>query len=118
MADGFDHQDWKDIKFTGGKSKVSENKFKKSVGISKETKLEREIEDGEGSLIQQTVSMEFKLSLQRARLAKKMSQADLAKKCCLQPKIVNDYESGKAVPNPFIIQKLSKALGVQLKSKK
>ena len=31
MNDGFDHQDWKEIKFNGGKSSISENKLKKKL---------------------------------------------------------------------------------------
>ena len=32
-----------------------------------------------------------------------------------QPKVIQEYESGKAIPNGQILSKLSRALGVTLK---
>eukprot|EP00930_Biecheleria_cincta_P101901 TRINITY_DN93552_c0_g1_i1.p1 TRINITY_DN93552_c0_g1~~TRINITY_DN93552_c0_g1_i1.p1 ORF type:complete len:146 (-),score=27.55 TRINITY_DN93552_c0_g1_i1:68-505(-) len=61
-----------------------------------------------------TVSHEFKQALQQARLAKKMTQAALATAICEKGSVINEYESGKAIPNGAIINKLNKALGVRL----
>mmetsp|Transcript_28659 Transcript_28659/g.66472 ORF Transcript_28659/g.66472 Transcript_28659/m.66472 type:complete len:144 (+) Transcript_28659:130-561(+) len=61
-----------------------------------------------------TVSHDFKLALQQARLAKKMSQAALATAINEKQSVINEYESGKAIPNGAIIAKLNKALGVRL----
>eukprot|EP00933_Yihiella_yeosuensis_P053197 TRINITY_DN51379_c0_g1_i1.p1 TRINITY_DN51379_c0_g1~~TRINITY_DN51379_c0_g1_i1.p1 ORF type:complete len:143 (+),score=42.66 TRINITY_DN51379_c0_g1_i1:85-513(+) len=61
-----------------------------------------------------TVSHEFKLALQQARLAKKMSQAALATAINEKGSVINEYESGKAVPKGDIINKLNRALGVRL----
>merc|ERR1712061_611455 len=61
-----------------------------------------------------TVSHDFKMALQQARLAKKMSQAALATAINEKGTVVNEYETGKAIPNGAIIQKLNKALGVRL----
>eukprot|EP00746_Dinoflagellata_sp_MGD_P002312 gnl/MRDRNA2_/MRDRNA2_104486_c0_seq1.p1 gnl/MRDRNA2_/MRDRNA2_104486_c0~~gnl/MRDRNA2_/MRDRNA2_104486_c0_seq1.p1 ORF type:complete len:144 (-),score=39.95 gnl/MRDRNA2_/MRDRNA2_104486_c0_seq1:36-467(-) len=60
------------------------------------------------------VSHEFKLALQQARLAKKMSQAALATAINEKGTVINEYESGKAIPNGQIINKLNRALGVRL----
>merc|ERR1712045_815726 len=54
-----------------------------------------------------TVSHEFKTALQQARLAKKLTQSQLAT-------AINEYESGKAIPNGAIINKLNRSLGVRL----
>jgi putative transcription factor len=54
------------------------------------------------------------MAMQKARLAKKMSQADVAKQVNEKSTVINDYESGRAVPNPAIIQKLQKVLGCKL----
>lgn len=62
----------------------------------------------------ETVSHDFKMALQQARLAKKMSQAALASAINEKQTVVNEYESGKAIPNGAILQKLNKALGVRL----
>mmetsp|Transcript_76035 Transcript_76035/g.167870 ORF Transcript_76035/g.167870 Transcript_76035/m.167870 type:complete len:144 (-) Transcript_76035:84-515(-) len=61
-----------------------------------------------------TVSHEFKTALQQARLAKKMTQQSLATAINEKASVINEYESGKAIPNGAIINKLNKALGVRL----
>merc|ERR1719230_464398 len=61
-----------------------------------------------------TVSHEFKMALQQARLAKKMSQQALATAVNEKNTVINEYESGKAIPNGAIINKLNRALGVRL----
>merc|ERR1711920_1127046 len=61
----------------------------------------------------ETVSHDFKLALQQARLAKKMTQAALATTVNEKSTIINEYESGKAIPNGAIISKLNRALGVR-----
>merc|ERR1712060_616051 len=61
-----------------------------------------------------TVSHDFKMALQQARLAKKMSQAQLATAINEKQSVINEYESGKAIPNGAIINKLNRALGVRL----
>lgn len=43
-----------------------------------------------------------------------MTQKELATAINEKPQIVGEYESGKAVPNPAIISKLERALGVKL----
>jgi len=35
-----------------------------------------------------------------------------------KPQIINEYENGKAIPNPQILGKMSRILGVQLKKGK
>merc|ERR1719367_1620731 len=62
----------------------------------------------------ETVSHDFKMALQQARLAKKMSQTVLATAVNEKGSVINEYESGKAIPNGAIIQKLNRALGVRL----
>lgn len=44
-----------------------------------------------------------------------MTQKELATKANEKPQVVNDYESGRAVPNQTIIGKLERALGVKLR---
>merc|ERR1711865_1123230 len=56
----------------------------------------------------ETVSHDFKMALQQARLAKKMSQAALATAINEKGTVINEYESGKAIPNGAIINKLNR----------
>jgi ribosome-binding protein aMBF1 (putative translation factor) len=43
-----------------------------------------------------------------------MTQKDLATAINEKPQVVAEYESGKAIPNPQIISKLERSLGVKL----
>ena len=61
------------------------------------------------------VSHNLKTQIQSARCAKKMSQKDLANKINVQESIIKDYESGKAIPDVKIVNKIGRALGVVLK---
>jgi putative transcription factor len=51
----------------------------------------------------------------QARLDKKMTQAQLSQLINEKPQIVQEYESGKAIPNQQIIMKLERVLGVKLR---
>ena len=53
--------------------------------------------------------------MQTARLELKLSQKDVAQKINEKPSVLQDYESGKAIPNPQILAKLERALGVKLR---
>merc|ERR1712226_1527400 len=62
----------------------------------------------------ETVSHDFKMALQQARLAKKISQSALASAINEKGTVINEHEAGKALPNGAIINKLNRALGVRL----
>ena len=53
-----------------------------------------------------------------ARLAKKLTQAQLAQMINEKPQVIQEYESGKAIPSPQILSKLSRTLGTTLSAKK
>ncbi|KNC87027.1 endothelial differentiation-like factor 1 [Sphaeroforma arctica JP610] len=76
-------------------------------------KLDRETEE----LKHATVSVTVSKALMQARQAKGMSQKELATKVNEKPQIVNEYESGKAIPNNQVLGKLERALGVKLRGK-
>lgn len=61
-----------------------------------------------------TVTHDFKLALQKARQDKGWQQKDLAAKLNVKPSVINDYESGKVVPQPAFIAQMNRVLGVQL----
>ncbi len=75
----------------------------------------RKLEDPDSTVKLKTVSVDLKNQIQQARQAKGMTQKDLANKINEKQTVVSDYESGKAVPDPKVLSKMSKALGVQLK---
>ena len=55
--------------------------------------------------------------MQAARMEKQLSQKDVAQKINEKPSVLQDYESGKAIPNPQILGKLERVLGVKLRGK-
>ena len=66
-----------------------------------------------------TVDRSLSQAISQARMAKKMTQKDLALKVGENVKIIQEYENGKATPKGEVIVKLDKALGITLpRSKK
>ena len=118
-------QDWTQVTWTKSASVIQkENRQYRGIkapskqnapGTSTLRKLDAAGTDSDiESLAHAKVSLDFKISLQKARLAKNMSQTDLARAICEVPKVVNEYESGKAIPNQAIVHKMNKVLGVRL----
>ncbi|KAK3210753.1 hypothetical protein Dsin_015459 [Dipteronia sinensis] len=93
-------------KFDGGSNK-------KAAPALNTKKLEEGTEPG--SL--ERVPGEVRQVIQKARLEKKMSQAELAKLINERPQVVQEYENGKAVPNQAVLAKMEKVLGVKLRGK-
>jgi len=63
-----------------------------------------------------TVGLSLGQQISRARLAKGYStQKQLAERLMCSQKIVNDYESGKAIPDNKIMQKLRNILNITLR---
>ena len=54
-------------------------------------------------------------AMSQARLALEMTQKDIAQKVNEKPSVIQDYESGRAVPNPQILSKLERNLKVKLR---
>ncbi|MCO5593954.1 hypothetical protein L7F22_047973 [Adiantum nelumboides] len=69
-------------------------------------------------LAHEKVSSDLKKAIIQARMEKKMTQSQLAQLINEKPQIVQDYESGKAIPNQQIIAKLERVLGAKLRGKK
>eukprot|EP00878_Enallax_costatus_P021314 GHUV01022560.1.p1 GENE.GHUV01022560.1~~GHUV01022560.1.p1 ORF type:complete len:139 (+),score=38.14 GHUV01022560.1:94-510(+) len=74
-------------------------------------KLDAETED----FHHERVSTELKKQITQARTEKKLTQAQLGQLINEKPQIIQDYESGKAIPNPQVLSKLSRVLGVTLR---
>ena len=48
-------------------------------------------------------------------MEKELSQKDVAQKINEKPSVIQDYEAGRAIPNPQILSKLERILGVKLR---
>ncbi|PIL23754.1 transcription factor [Ganoderma sinense ZZ0214-1] len=74
-------------------------------------KLDRENEVAPPSKINPAVGK----AMQTARMEKQLSQKDVAQKINEKPSVLQDYEAGRAIPNPQILSKLERVLGVKLR---
>lgn len=72
------------------------------------------LEDSSDVFKHNTVDKSLSKAITAARMAKKMTQAQLATACNERPQIIQEYENGKAIPNPQVLNKLDRALGVHL----
>ncbi|PRP86943.1 putative transcription factor Mbf1 [Planoprotostelium fungivorum] len=86
----------------------------KAGGPANAAKLENETEE----LHVTRVSLSVSQKLQQARVAKGWTQKELATKINEKPQVVNEYESGKAIPSQQIMNKLERALGAKIRGKK
>ncbi|KAG6878791.1 hypothetical protein C0993_008090 [Termitomyces sp. T159_Od127] len=87
------------------------NKANQGTDHQRIAKLDRENEVAPPAKIAPNVGR----AIQDGRMALKLSQKDLAQKVNEKPSIIQDYESGKAVPNTQILGKLERTLGVKLR---
>jgi len=76
-------------------------------------KLDQETED----LHHDVVGIEVGRLIQQGRNAKGWTQKDLATKANEKQQIVNEYEAGKAIPNPQVLTKLERLLEIKLRGK-
>lgn len=96
-------------KFDAGSNK------KQSGGPSLNT---RKLDEENEPAALERVSLEVKHRIQKARLDKKLTQAQLAQMINERPQVVQEYESGKAIPSQQVLAKMERALGVKLRGKK
>ncbi len=72
------------------------------------------LEDSDDVYKHNTVSTELKKAITQARMAKKMTQKQLAQSINERAEVIQEYENGKAIPNPQVLNKLDRALGIHL----
>jgi len=79
-----------------------------------EAKKAKKAEDEEEDFRQDKIGRKFCVALQQARLQKGWKQEQLAHVLNVNKNVINQYESGKAIPDPSLISKMNRALGVNL----
>ena len=119
------HQDWEPVifkkripvKVKEAKAKgltTQQNTNKKNVNYENTVSMRKlENEEVEIKKIEHSVSK----IIQKARMNAKLSQKDLAQKLNLKPTVIQNYESGKAIPNKMILVKMGKMLNTHLTGK-
>ncbi|CAG9332884.1 unnamed protein product [Blepharisma stoltei] len=126
------HQDWNRVVFTGpvGKAKKGEQAIQDAQRRGANIETVRKAQGGHNQhgpqvnirkLAEETdvvdvpqLSHEFRIEMQKARVAAGLSQADLAKRINEKQSVVNEYESGRAVPDNQVIVKIERALNCRL----
>ncbi|XP_039142739.1 multiprotein-bridging factor 1b-like [Dioscorea cayenensis subsp. rotundata] len=96
------------------KSNAGTNKAASSGTSLNTRKLDEESEN----LTHDRVPTELKKNIMQARMDKKYTQAQLAQLINEKPQVIQEYESGKAIPNQQLINKLERVLGVKLRGRK
>ncbi|WFD29216.1 multiprotein-bridging factor 1 [Malassezia sp. CBS 17886] len=101
---------------------VKENDRKTNAGLNKGhqgtdhqriAKLAREDDVPPPSRVPPTVGK----AIGQGRQGKGFTQKELGAKINEKPSVIAEYESGKAIPNPQILAKMERALGVKLRGK-
>ncbi len=77
----------------------------------------KKLEESTDEFTHTTVNKNLSQAITQARLAKKMTQAQLATAINERPQVIQQYESGQAIPNGAILGKLDRALGIHLPRK-
>lgn len=106
-----EHQDWTQVTFKKKKIVSSSSSPKKQLppGAS----LIRDL-DSDMPPVPPKTHLQTRMAMQKARLSKRLSQKDLAKKMGIKPSDITDYESGKLPVPKSILINISKVLGVKL----
>jgi putative transcription factor len=61
-----------------------------------------------------SIGKQLSRGIQQARLSKSWTQKELASAINEKPQVIQLYETGAAIPNPQILSKLDRVLGVHL----
>ena len=105
------HQDWEPIILRPKYVQKPQTEHKPQP-VSNTLKVENKVDEGDLSV--NRVSHNVKLEIQKARLAKGLTQEQLANKCNMPVATVRSYENGTAIPLAHQLSKLRKVLGVPL----
>ena len=87
------------------------NKAHQGTDHQRIAKLDRENEVAPPPRVPPTVGK----SIGQGRQAKGLTQKELGTKINEKPNVIAEYESGKAIPNPQILAKMERVLGVKLR---
>lgn len=124
-------QDWNQVVIRGGKAtsgaagkaakirtKNITAKYRTPNSHQSKDQLKKSVEEDTGDYSIKKVSLEISKQIQKARLAKGMSQKDLAQNINQKSSVISAYEAGKAIPNGRILSQIGKVLGVTLRNPK
>lgn len=97
-----EHQDWKPVVLYKNNTSNTNNKRKKPTKF-------QELDSDEPPVPKQ-IDHKISTEIAQKRNAKGLTQKKLANQLNLQPSLINDYESGKVIPDKGILRKIMNAL--------
>ena len=80
-----------------------------------ENRHSKKIEEETENFEHQKVSHNMAQTIQQARVGKGLTRKELAERLNVKVAVITEYETGKAIPNNMLLQKLSRVLGVTLR---
>merc|ERR1711988_804496 len=119
MAQHITGQDWAPV---GWSKKIISSDEQKAIQVAKSVagpaKKSAALDHAtEAMKLDTAAPLELRAKIMQARIAKHMTQAQLAKILNAQQRDIAAYEAGKAMPTGAVLSKMSKALGVNLSAK-
>jgi len=111
-----EHQDWTPVYISANKElnktpeQIEKEKKKEDnqVKFAKENKIEKQIE--EGDLKHKKMDISFGKELQKKRVSKGLTQKTLAQNLNINVKDINEIESGRAVHNQGLMNKINRLM--------
>lgn len=100
---------------------VSEKKYGASTNKNSQSQSDinsRKLDDSNDAQKHKTIDRETSQQILKARCAKKLTQDALAKQLNINVSIIKEYETGKAIVNHQILQKICRVLCIKLTKKK
>jgi len=109
-----DHQDWTTVVLKKNKSdkKTSETNQNKQINHNNYKK-----QDNDDKIQIKKVSKQMAKQIIDSRVAKKMTQVNLAQQSCIDIKMIKEIENGSCIYNSDHINKISKVLGIKIERK-
>lgn len=100
-----DYQDWEPVVFTKNNNNNNNNSINKRKKPTKFQEL-----DGDEPPVPKQIDRKISTEISQKRSAKGLTQKKLAQQLNLQQSLINDYESGKVIPDKNILRKIMNAL--------
>jgi len=110
------HQDWNPVVFNNTKHTSNEKKSVCTPHISanKTAQKVEQLVESDAKLTIKTMNICAVKAIIKNRCVLKLSQKDLAAKCCITEAVIRNIEQGKEAHNPSVLTKIQKVLGIKL----
>jgi len=112
MTDNYNHQDWNTVTFVKHKKPTPKEKSETQRRVEAATHMSK-LDNPD--YVPPKAEKVLGKALQQARMAKKMSQKDLATKLNVKPQLVQQWEAGKTPIPGNSIGLINRNLGINLR---